>query len=217
MKYLSLDIETSGLNPETDTVFSVGAVADDLRNPVPLDQLPKIHIFVDVTKEQIQGNIHAFAMNAYLMKHIIDLAKKRKGSNDSSYVPGKDLYFADRFDVSNIIAGFVDHHGLRQKAFHPINAAGKNMALFDIPFLNNSFRLDDVVKIRYRVLDPAILYLRPEDDFVLPDLAKCKERAGFQDDVTHDALDDAMDVVRLIRHHFTCQIEEEVPEECLIS
>jgi hypothetical protein len=79
-----------------------------------------------------------------------------------------------------------------------INVAGKNVGSFDIPFLQAKSMIPSEVRIRHRVLDPAILYSQ-EGDTALPDLKTCKERAGFGDVVSHDALDDALDVIRLLR------------------
>jgi hypothetical protein len=55
----------------------------------------------------------------------------------------------------------------------------------------------------HRCLDPAILYFDPLLDSQLPDLKTCKERAGVPNPVSHEALADAMDVVHLLRKHFS--------------
>jgi len=79
------------------------------------------------------------------------------------------------------------------------NAAGKNFGSFDQKFLERLPRWKQIFRIRNRILDPAILYVDWENDDSLPGLSKCKERGGFNPHVTHNAVDDAMDVVALLR------------------
>ena len=45
MKYVSIDIETTGLNPKTDNVLEVAAIIDDTERPeVPIGELPTLHL-----------------------------------------------------------------------------------------------------------------------------------------------------------------------------
>ncbi len=43
MKYLSIDIETTGLDPLKDQLLSFGAIIEDTENPLPFDEIPKFH------------------------------------------------------------------------------------------------------------------------------------------------------------------------------
>jgi inhibitor of KinA sporulation pathway (predicted exonuclease) len=43
------------------------------------------------------------------------------------------------------------------------------------------------------------LFMNWQKDESLPNLNKCIERAGLTGEVSHDAVDDAIDVVRVIR------------------
>jgi DNA polymerase III epsilon subunit-like protein len=81
----------------------------------------------------------------------------------------------------------------------PINIAGKNFASFDLLFLRQDNSFDYYIKYRHRFLDPAILYWRPGDD-TLPDTETCMKRAGIEGKVAHDAIEDAIVVVKLIRN-----------------
>ena len=42
MKYISIDLETTGLSSETCEVIEFGAVLDDLTTLQPIESLPKI-------------------------------------------------------------------------------------------------------------------------------------------------------------------------------
>ena len=44
-KYVSLDIETTGLNPENCQVLEIGAVIDD--GTTPIEECPTFHCYVD--------------------------------------------------------------------------------------------------------------------------------------------------------------------------
>jgi len=56
-----------------------------------------------------------------------------------------------------------------------------------------------LIRTRQRVLDPAILFVDWKNDESLPSLTTCKQRAGISGIVTHDALDDAWDVIETLR------------------
>lgn len=84
-----------------------------------------------------------------------------------------------------------------------ITVSGKNFNGLDRNFLKFSSLFDEV-RIHHRVVDPATLYWKPFEDTELPSLAECLKRAGLsvEDDVKYNAVDDAKDVIRLIRHHY---------------
>ena len=83
-----------------------------------------------------------------------------------------------------------------------ITVAGKNFATFDKHFLERLPRWKQVIRIKQRILDPAILYIDWKNDTSLPSLGQCKERAGIHGIVTHNALEDAWDVVELLRKKY---------------
>jgi len=47
-----------------------------------------------------------------------------------------------------------------------------------------------------------MLFLDWETDEELPSLTNCKARAGIKGNVTHDALEDAWDVVQVLRNFY---------------
>jgi oligoribonuclease len=83
-----------------------------------------------------------------------------------------------------------------------INVAGKNFGVFDKLFLQDLPWWVKLIKVRQRILDPAILMVDWNSDESLPSLSVCKERAGFNNHVTHNALEDAWDVIEILRKNY---------------
>ena len=77
--------------------------------------------------------------------------------------------------------------------------AGKNVAGFDLPFLK---QFPFMPKFHHRVIDPGMMYFDPRNDNVPPDLKECKKRAKLPEHVSHEALDDAWDVIQLVREKY---------------
>jgi hypothetical protein len=83
-----------------------------------------------------------------------------------------------------------------------INVAGKNFASFDKHFIERLPRWKQLIRIRQRIIDPAVIFTDWKNDNALPSLDKSKERAKIQGEVTHDALEDAWDVIELLRTQY---------------
>jgi hypothetical protein len=83
-----------------------------------------------------------------------------------------------------------------------LNVAGKNFGTFDKLFLQELPWWQKLIRTRQRVLDPAILMVDWNNDKSLPNLTTCKERAGIEGVVTHDALEDAWDVIEVLRKFY---------------
>lgn len=201
MKFVSVDIETTGLDvtAKDSMILSVGMIVDDLENPLPYEELPKIHVMVDVTKEVIRGDIVAINMNAALLARIHKLSSDGFVLRDLEDTNCEE-HLAPYQRAGDTLMMFLRKHFNGER----ITFAGKNLAGFDIPFIKATWPLlFEMVPCSHSVLDPAILYMLPSDKKV-PSLSLCKERAGFADtEVAHDALADAWDVCRLLRHKFS--------------
>ena len=83
-----------------------------------------------------------------------------------------------------------------------LNVAGKNFGTFDKLFLEDLPWWKKIIRTRQRVIDPSILFVDWLEDNALPSLTKCKERGGVEGIVTHNALEDAWDVVELLRKNY---------------
>jgi oligoribonuclease len=174
LKFVSIDVETTGLDPNTCQIIQFGAVIADLETPI--DLLPKMEVLID-HDNQIFGEPYALWMNGHLLKRINDKQNLVQAN------ALRDTFFA-----------FLDAAGydLSKK----ILAAGKNFAAFDLQFLLKYGFTKDTFK--HRFLDPAMLFMKQEDE-TPPDLKTCLTRAALDDCVSHHALDDAIKVVQLIR------------------
>lgn len=179
MKYISVDIETTGLNPDYCDVIEFGAVLDDLVSP--LHSLPQFHCYVTKPMNRYQGEPYALWMNANILKRIAD---REAGY---SYIPGELL--------DEVFAEWIKEQGLEE----PVVIAGKNFANFDLLFLRK-LGFGTHFKMRHRILDPGCMYMDFSLDNQPPSLETCLERAGMPKRVSHTAIEDALDVIRCIRY-----------------
>jgi DNA polymerase III epsilon subunit-like protein len=218
MKYISIDIETTGLNPLTCNTLSIGAIIEDTNNPVPYEELPKFH--VAILHEELQGSPYAINMNRDLIETIVQYqtAKDQDDKNDLVHMTG--MQFLKLNEVAQSFNDFLYQNGmiefnLNEPVRHvngkmlpivgmktkptTITAAGKNFGTFDKLFLEQIPQWNQVVKFRSRIIDPSILFVDWKNDNQLPSLNECKERANVPGIVTHNALEDAWDVIQTLR------------------
>ena len=181
MKYVSVDIETTGLNTQVHDVLEVGAIFEDTNNPLPRGWCPTFHAYI--WKPQYVGEPVALMMNHRILKRICELKK----DNDTQLLMTEET-FGTRF------ADFLTQYGDGQ----PIVVAGKNVQTFDLPFLRR-LKGWEHIKVRRRIVDPTVMFMNWHSDVEPPDLATCKKRAGLPELVTHEALNDAWDVIELNR------------------
>ena len=189
MKYCSIDIETTGLIVDECDIVEFGAVLDDIcgmLTPERLSELPVFHCYFK--KEYYQGSPYALSMHPKIFRRI---AEKEEGYN--YYNAEKFGYQFKKFLLAN---GYEEEDG---RVY--INAAGKNFGAFDLQFLDRKTDLNKHVKIRHRILDPGSMYMVVDDE-VVPGTEECLRRANLDPNVTHKAVDDAFDVVKLIRYKF---------------
>lgn len=195
--FASIDIETTGLNPDIHQILEIGIVLDNLQTKVSRDELddyvnslPTLNLFLDY--QTIVGNPYALSM---LKNQTILKAIAAKGENVIN--PQK---------VHNVIADFFLTHGLINDYIHEstknnkVLVAGKNFGIFDLQFLNKleGFKEGKYFKFHHRVIDPTMLYMVQEDT-VPPNLQTCLQRAGIESMVAHRAVDDAKDVIKLLK------------------
>lgn len=189
-KYVSIDIETTGLDPATCDIIEFGAVLDDLTDRRPLDNLPIFHCYFQ--KDSYTGEPFALSMHPHIFRRIAEYKEKGVTSGAKFYSAEKFGHLFKKFLIDN---GYTTEH---DKVV--INAAGKNFASFDLQFLKEKTDFLKHINVRSRILDPGVLFLDAEDDSI-PGMSKCKERACLSDtSVAHDAVNDAKDVVNLVRH-----------------
>lgn len=179
MIYASIDLETTGLQPEWCQVLEIGCVVDDLQQPHQINP-PTFHAYI--RHEKIRGQPYALNLNRKILEILADNTHPHIMSPHEAGVNFHE---------------FLNTHFGRNK----VTAAGKNFQSFDMPFLTKLWNHINVKEMFHqRSIDPAFSFLRP-DDKVLPDLQECLKRAGVNHPFQlHTAIDDAKAVVALVRH-----------------
>jgi hypothetical protein len=157
----------------------VSMVVEDSSSPIPLADLPHFTCFVK--HDQISGTPFALAMNGW----ILDYISGRKENPPYPVFGHEWIPFASQF---------LDSHF--SKDFGKIPVAGKNVGSFDIPFLPELLQR----RFMHRTIDPGSVFI----DFSQPrppSLDDIKARFG-ESEVTHDAREDALDVIGLLRRKY---------------
>jgi DNA polymerase III epsilon subunit-like protein len=187
--FVSVDIETTGLDHRTCDTIEVGAVIDDWLFPV--NNPPTFHCYID--KPFFRGEPYALSMHAEIFRRI------------ATKEPGYQYIKPDQFCP-------VFGHWLKENGAYVIDldnpdrepravVAGKNYSTFDDRFLREFKHYDASIKFHHRVLDPGNLFWRPDEDTKPPDSQTCMERAGQTGKVAHTALEDALSVAKEIQVH----------------
>ncbi len=189
MRYLSLDLETTGLGDNCQ-ILQLAAVLDDTSKP--LDESPTFNALV--WDSWYSGEPYALALNQPILYTL------------ARYKPGEVVDHRGNqvqiIEVDNLAPALYDW--LKIYDLGRIVLAGKNVAGFDLRFLKNLLGWSEI-PVHHRVLDPGNLFLRP-DDREPPSTDECLRRAGIKTTTQHDALSDAYDVCKLIRN-WHCRTE----------
>ncbi len=190
MRYLSLDLETSGSDPLRHQVLELAAVVEDTRRSTatPLAELPAFRRALRYP--EIVGTPGALALNARLLAELAD----------NTRLDAPDICRPE--EVLLQLREFLLANGFRpdKKDRVSVTLAGKNVATFDLLFLRQLPGWGTLVKAEPATLDPAAFYLNWHKDSRLPTMLICQARAGdAEPHVAHEALADALEVVRLLR------------------
>ena len=193
--YISIDVETTGVDTERDKILQIGLVYDNMENDS--SALHTWSCLINPYSEEFHGRLDPVAldMNAWIFKEIVS--------------PGNPKYpvltpSEARKEFDKQIRDFyynVLHKDARSKEERKdkIVFAGKNLQGFDIPMLkNNGFiNAENRKYIGTRVLDVGPMYY--SDFGYVPCLGEINKLTGCPE-VSHDALDDAWNVVQAIRN-----------------
>lgn len=189
MKFLSIDIETTGIDPQKNQILEFGAVAIDTScgNAPYVDDFRAVFIHQELT-----GNPIALTMNAELIDEIGTIVKSKNLDLDYlNDVNPTRVYVRNSEEFQKYFYQWLGSIGFTER----LTLAGKNLASFDLKFLEAA---GIKIKYRHRMIDPAILYVDWSTDETLPDLQQCLDRAGIEKSVEHTSIADAMDVAELV-------------------
>lgn len=230
MLYISIDLETTGLDSENHQILTFSAVLEDTTKKLSFEECPKLNIYL--LRDEIVGSPFAINMNSKIISSIssyqtLKTSEERKEIMislrgiflDPSSLPFYFYIWCLVHHEGKDYSSLLSHENWQDKKTSElsikkiaeiknlngsitVNVAGKNFATFDKKFIDKVEKLNTLVRFRQRILDPSVLFTDWTNDDFLPDLAKCKERAGIDGIVTHDSLLDAWDVIALFRNFY---------------
>ena len=188
MKYVAIDVETTGLDSEKNQVLQVGAVIEDTNNKLAFKDIPKFNYLVKHDSYYF-SNEYPLVLNSWIFKEFLN----HKTEFEITYAENITMLLAN-WIKDNLPESF---DLISEKVV--IVIAGKNPS-FDKKFIESLPHFHDYISIHHRFMDPTTLFTDFKEDILPPSLSDCKERANFKSAVvTHDALDDAWDIVELLR------------------
>lgn len=193
-KYISIDIETTGIAAASH-ILQIAAVVDDLSSSISELRTIDLPIKYDAIT---YSEPYALGMNADLLKRMMDKEFK-------TFSPRQALEDLVSFVVSVQDSLGLDERGNKQRVL----LAGKNVASFDIPKIHGMFLqyfpeaaymfdpMNNNAVVSYKSLDVGSLYFDVFKENA--SLSKINKLTG-RNAVSHNALDDAFDVVYAVRH-----------------
>lgn len=199
MRYISLDLEMTGNQPERHQIIELAAVVEDTKRLRPLAELPTFRRAV--RHPEYVGTAGALALNARLLQ---ELAHAEPDQPD----------ICSAAELLPQLREWLLAQGFRpdKKDRVAVTLAGKNIGSFDLLFLRQLPGWGTLVRAEPALLDPAAFYLNWRKDTRLPTMSICKARAKFADDtVAHQAVADALDVIELLRPFYDTPVYQQVP------
>ena len=190
MRYLAIDIETTGLDPENNQILEIAMILEDTEKKLPRKECPRQHLYID--REAYIGNSVALEMNAHTFKKINDLRNDYENDLSAFLMPEES--------ISSSIRAFFQRNDITPET--PITPAGANFSGFDLRFLEQVLEDDVLQSIHRRSLDPSNIFIDFSKNHHVPSLATCKIIAGVEGKVLHNAMDDAWDVIEILRKRY---------------
>lgn len=205
MKYVALDIETTGLDPRRHQVLELAMVYEDTALDLHIDELPFFR--ARFVYDELVGQPYALNMNWDLIKktHLSPETFEQVRYRDSSRTDGTHhitinpdlLENVDNYTLARPLTP-VAVWGLARQWLDRLapnsrhNAAGKNAAGFDLQFFPDHVRS----KFRSRVIDPGSVFI----DWTKSTAPGLGDLTGRK--VAHTALTDALDVIDVLRQTY---------------
>jgi len=198
MKYVSIDVETTGLKSAEHQMVEFGAVLEDTAKIVHVDQLPSFRAIILQKDSNYKISPLVMRMHSKLFEEM-DLADSEKlRTSEFQLMPESNslhtayyCYSARLEDLFNTWLMNVNGYSKKGK----IIPAGKNFYGFDYTFIELTM---SSTQFHHRHLDPVAYFTRATDQEP-PKLELCCERAGIVLKEHHTAVGDAKTVIELIR------------------
>jgi len=194
MIYLSINIETTGLNERNNQMLEFGAIIEDSNKLLSFEDAPKFRAILPY--QELTGSPFALNMNKELIEIIskyysfVDKTKQSEFARENNIIHPENLPLA--------FFNFLDDNGLSDLQ---IPVAGKNFEDFDKKFIDKIFVVYETFYHR-RFIDPTTSFIDFNKDKHSPSLLECKKRAGLSSVVSHTALGDAWDMIELLRKKY---------------
>lgn len=203
MIYVSVDIETTGLDSDIHQTIEFGAIIEDSNNPKSYEDSKKYRRIVLARDKKYVFSSYAAKLNAGLIELISDIENSKDGvsffNNENlsqSAIYSDQLIIDFKFWLAQ--NGFVEN----KSGIMEVVAAGKNFASFDKKFIEatSSVKMESLgIRFHHRTIDPSTRFIDWKLDSTPPSTDLCKKRAGLNGEVKHEALADAWDVIQLLR------------------
>lgn len=201
MKLLSIDIETTGLDPSYCSTLEVGAVLFDPQPKINPDgrntavssgggTIPRWRTFERlIAHSRVVGEPYALQLNQEILAELAGVKKTHRQIIKAA-------------ELGPQIAQWLRLEGVN--AENKATIVGKNYDAFDRQFLNRVTGWNEFVSplVERRTLDVGSLYFRPDDGKVVG-LEACLKTIGVDQPVAHRALDDALQVATAVSRFFT--------------
>ena len=109
MKYLSIDVETTGIDPEFNQILSIGIIIEDSTNPLPYEQVPKFHCAIKY--DEVYGSLFALNMNKELISSINSYMIAKNDTERKSIENETGMIFLHKNEVVKHIMYFLYDNG----------------------------------------------------------------------------------------------------------
>ena len=210
MKYISIDCEMTSLSADDGQLLEIGLIIEDSANPLPFDELPKLKLTIE--HDQIHGQQYAIWMNARIFE-LLARAEDIKDNEQRKLFKEQNNIIKEA-DAAFRIWDFLRTHGFGEGTYDPavkakkiqqlkITVAGKNFGTCDKLFLDKLPDIKKYVVFRHRIIDPCTAYIDFENDETPPSMDECFVKLRINHTVSHDSVEDAWDVIRLLRPMYT--------------
>lgn len=187
---VSIDLETTGVEHGVK-VIEFGAVLED-RSVENVDDLPSIRIFIDHTTLDFEKGALSYHLGNGLLR---EYAENVDGDATDVMVAQNEQ------ELFQMFMGWLALHTDVVESKNRINLIGKNVGGFDMHLLKEArwatIKQENAI-INIQFLDIGQFFLTDTDKRI-PGLWHCMKRAGIDSGVTHTAVQDAADVIRLAR------------------